>query len=447
MRPYVPLATILFALSLGACASGGSGRSIAQLEEAQRTRPVSFEVNRALGIRYYKAGRYDEARLALERASGLEPNDGTTALYLGLTSEETGDLATAKRAYSTYLAVGRISRVRSQLESRLAALTRREIAAEAKRVVQEERALAATPGTPATVAVLPLRFSGSDSSLRPLERGLAELLTTDLARSSRLTVLERARVQAVLDELALQQSGQTDSTSNVRAGRLLRAGRLVQGSILQVDSAQLRVDAAVVDVPTAQVHGVAQGADQLEQLFALEKRLALDLFDQLGVTLTVAERNAIEERPTRSLAAFLAFSRGLAAEDEGRYDDASRFYRDAARIDPGFGAAAARSREASSVLTGARQGTRAVERGFERGQERASEIRENGSNGRGSAVADAARAAADDVNPSSAGSATAPGKSGERGPPQKDPASAATKSDKPGKSGRVTIVITRPPKQ
>jgi hypothetical protein len=251
----------------------------------------------------------------------------------------------------------------------------------------------------------------------------------------------------VLDELALQQSGQTDSTSNVRAGRLLRAGRLVQGSILQVDSAQLRVDAAVVDVPTAQVHGVAQGADQLEQLFALEKRLALDLFGQLGVTLTVAERNAIEERPTRSLAAFLAFSRGLAAEDEGRYDDASRFYRDAARIDPGFGAAAARSREASSVLTGARQGTRAVERGFERGQERASEIRENGSNGRGSAVADAARAAADDVNPSSAGSATAPGKSGERGPPQKDPASAATKSDKPGKSGRVTIVITRPPKQ
>ena len=443
MRSYVSFATILFALSLGACASSASGRAIARLEEAQRTEPSSFAVNRALGVGYYKAGRYAEARLALETAARLEPKDGTTALYLGLASEELGDLAAAKRAYATYLSVGRISRVRMQLQSRLAALTRRELAVEAKRVVQQEQTLASSPGSPTTVAVLPLRFSGSDSSLRPLGRGLAELLTLDLARSSQLTVLERARIQAVLDELALQQAGQTDPATNVRAGRLLRAGRLVQGSILQLDGSQLRVDAAVVDVPTTEIRGVAQGADRLEQLFALEKRIALDLFDELGVTLTVAERNAIEQRPTRSLAAFLAYSRGLVAEDEGRYDDASRFYRDAARIDPGFGAASERNRQARSMLTGTRQTTRAIELGLER----SAEMRQNESNGRGDAVADAARAAADDVNPSSAGSATAPGKSGEHRPPQKDPASAANKSDRPGKSGRVRNEITRPRRQ
>ena len=443
MRSRGSFAIILFALSLGACASGASGRSIAHLEEAQRAEPGSFAVNRELGVSYYKAGRHAEARLALETAARLDPQDGTTALYLGLSAEELGDLAAAKRAYSTYLAVGRISRVRMQLQSRLAALTRRELAADAKRAVEQEQTLASDAGSPTTVAVMPLRFSGSDSSLRPLERGLAELLTADLARSSQLTVLERARIQAVLDELALQQSGQTDSATNVRAGRLLRAGRLVQGSILQLDSSQLRVDAAVVDVPTTEVRGVAQGADQLEELFALEKRIALDLFDRLGVTLTVAERNAVEQRPTRSLAAFLAYSRGLAAEDDGRYDDASRFYRDAARIDPGFGAASERDRQARSLLTATRQSTRAIELGLERG----GEMRQNGSNGRGNAVSDAARAAADDVNPSSAGSATAPGRSGERGPPEKDPASAATKTDKPGKSGRVTIVITRPGRQ
>ena len=440
MRSHVSLVTIVFALSLGACASAGAGRSVARLEAAQRAEPASFAANRALGIAYYKAGRYADARLALETAAGLQPGDGTTALYLGLAAEETGDLAAAKRAYSTYLSVGRVSRVRMQLQSRLAALTRRELAAEAKRVVAEEQALAATPGSPTTVAVMPLRFSGSDSSLRPLERGLAELLTTDLARSSQLTVLERARIQAVLDELELQQSGRTDSATNVRAGRLLRAGRLVQGSILQLDASQLRVDAAVVDVPTTEVRGVAQGADQLEQLFALEKRIALELFDQLGVTLTVAERNAVEQRPTRSLAAFLAYSRGLAAEDEGRFDDASRFYRDASRIDPGFGAASERNREARSLLTAAQQSTRAIELGLER----SGEMPQTGSHGRGNGVADAARAAADDLNPSSAGSATAPGKSGEHGPPEKDAASAATRTDKPGKSGRVTIVITRP---
>jgi len=444
MRPYASFATILFAISLGACASGASGRSIARLEEMQRAEPGSFAVNRSLGIGYYKAGRFADARLALETASRLAPEDGTTALYLGLTAEELGDVGAAKRAYSTYLAVGRTSRVRLQLQSRLAALARRELAAEAKRAVQQEQTLAAVPGSPTTVAVLPLRFSGSDSTLRPLERGLAELLTTDLARSSQLTVLERARIQAVLDELALQQSGQTDSATNVRAGRLLQAGRLVEGSILQLDASQLRVDAAVVDVPTTQVRGVAQGAEPLEQLFALEKRIALDLFDQLGVTLTVAERNAIEQRPTRSLAAFLAYSRGLAAEDEGRYDDASRFYRDATRIDPDFGAALQKNRDARALVIGARLSPQAIEGGFGASTEATAA---SGSRGRGSEVSDAAHAAADDLNPSAAGAATAPGRSGEHGPPQKDPASAATNTDKPGKRyGRVTMVIARPGK-
>ena len=446
MRSYAPFATILFALSLGACASGTSGRSLARLEQEQLAEPGSFAVNRALGVGYYKAGRYPEARMALETASRLDPKDGTTALYLGLTAEELGDVASAKRAYSTYLSVGRTSSVRRQLQSRLAALTRRELAAEARRAVQQEREIAATAGAPTTIAVLPLRFSGSDSSLRPLERGMAELLITDLARSAQLTVLERARIQAVLDELSLQSSGATDSGTNVRAGRLLRAGRLVQGSILQLDESQLRVDAAVVDVPTTQVRGVAQGADRMEQLFALEKRLALDLFDQLGVTLTVAERNAIEQRPTRSLAAFLAYSRGLSAEDEGRYDDASRFYRDAARIDPGFDAALQKNRDVRSLSVGSRQSAHAIELGLEGTTEAVG----TGARGRGRDVSDAVHAAADDINPSTAGSATAPGRSGEHGPPEKDHVSSATKSDKPGKSngksGRVTIVITRPGK-
>ena len=296
----------------------------------------------------------------------------------------------------------------------MAALTRRQLTDDARQAIQQERTLGAVPGPPTTVAVLPLRFSGSDSSLRPLERGFAELLTTDLSRSSKLTVVERARIQTLLDELALQQSGRTDASTNVRAGRLLRAGRVVQGSIFQVGESQLRVDAAVLDVPTTEVRGTARGEDEIDRLFDLEKRIALGLFDQLGVTLTVAERNAIEQRPTRSLAAFLAYSRGLTAEDDGRFEDASRFYRDAIRIDPGFGAALQRSRDAI-LITGVRR---------PRG--------------------DAARSAADDLDPSSADAATAPGRSGEHRPPQKDAASAATDSDKPGRSGRMKVSIKGP---
>jgi len=436
MRPRISIGTLLLALTLTACAS----TSIATLERQRQAAPASLSANRALGVAYYRAGRYADARSALEDAARLDPKDGTTALYLGLTAEELGDLPAARRAYSSYIDVGRTSRVRLQLQSRLAALARRELEAEARSAVQRESSLGAVAGPPTTVAVMPLRFTGADSSLRPLERGVAELLTTDLARSSKLTVVERSRIQALLDELARQRGGQTDEATNVRAGKLLRAGRLVQGSILQIGGSQLRLDAAVVDVPTTQISGAAASTDAVDRLFDLEKRVALDLFRELGVTLTVAERNAIEQRPTKSLAAFLAYSRGLVSEDQGRYDEAGRFFRDAIRIDPGFGPAMQKNREARSVVSGAAVSPRSLEAGLRGTSEGAAA----GTRGNGAEAVASAREAAGDLNPSAAGAATAPGRGGEHGPPQRDPVSAATNTDAPGKSGHVTVVITRP---
>jgi TolB-like protein len=436
---------LLLALGLNGCASSRTfdPRTLPRLEHERDIHPASLEANRALGIAYYRAGRAAEARSALERAARIDSTDGVTALYLGLAAEQLGDLAAARRAYSTYVAVGRTRRVRRRLEARLAALTRRELAEEARHAVERERELGDVGGSPTTIAVLPMRFDGADSALRPLERGFTELLTTDLARASRLTVVERGRVRALLAELALQRSGVTDSVTSVRAGRLLRAGRVVQGALHQLDEHRLRVDAAVVDVPTAQVEGAAQGSADLDALFDLEKRIALDLFEQLGVTLTVAERNAVEQRPTRSLAAFLAYSRGLAAEDDGRFDDAERFFRDATRIDPGFGAARARSAESARLRTDADAPPSSLERAF-RGSDEASAAR---TNGRGRDVADAVHAAADELNPSAAAASTAPGRARGHGPPAKDDASAATDSDKPGRSGRARMRGPRPKPQ
>ena len=64
------------------------------------------------------------------------------------------------------------------------------------------------------VAVMPFQFTGADTSLKPIERGFAELVTTDLSHVSRLTVLERERIQGLLDEISLQQ---TRASSPARA--------------------------------------------------------------------------------------------------------------------------------------------------------------------------------------------------------------------------------------
>ena len=452
MRPIQSISIVLV-VGLTACATGGmtSAESVTRLEQQQKASPLSAPVNRSLGIVYYKAARYPAARSALETAARLDPRDGTTSLYLGLTDEALDDLAGAKAAYSSYIQFGRTSRVRSQLQARLAALTRKEIVADAKVAVRQESTLSTQPGNPRTVAVLPLRFSGADTSLKPLERGFADLLTTDLARSSQLTLVERSRLQALLSELKLQQSGATDASTNVRAGKLVRAGSLVQGAILQVGASDLRVDEAIVDVPTSQVRGSAQATDQLDQVFNLEKKLALDLFTQLGVTLTVAERQQIEQRPTRSMQAFLAYSRGLTAEDEGRYDDASRFFKEAVRIDPGFSAAQSKSQEAAAASAGAAVSVASVEvslKGTSEGavvsaaQQGASAPASTGTAG----LAGTAQSTAGGLVGSTAGAATGSASTGGSvsQPAGKDPVSEAIGSDKPAIKATVNINLTRP---
>lgn len=438
--------------STAGCASSGQlgGDGLARLEKSRESRPNDPAIARSLGIAYYKAAKYPEARSNLETAVRLDPRDGAAALYLGLTAEQTNDVAGAKSAYQTYVRYGKTSKVRKQLEARLAAITRQELQLAAKAAVAQEQQLATQQGSITTVAVMPLRFVGPDTSLQPLERGLAELITTDLSRTDQLIVVERARIQALLNEIALQKSGATDSTSNVRAGKLIQAGRIVNGQILQ-STERLRVDAAIVNTTTSLVSGGATNENTLEELFAIEKAIVLQLFDSLGVTLTAAQRKEFDDRPTRSLPAFLAFSRGLQFEDLGRYDDAARSYQDAFRLDPSFFQAQVKGADASAAAQGVGLtaaniesnivGTAEANIAQKSAQGQAPQSQGNSGSG--------ASNMADGVNPSAAGGATSSaGGSGSSGgssnTPNKDPVGAATGAESTAKTATVRIVVKVP---
>src|SRR5690242_7407575 len=439
-RPMMKIITTmgLFAFALGAagCATVGAAASgpeaIARLERERSSHPQSEPVLRSLGIAYYKSGKLPEARTALDQARKLDPHDGTAALYLGLTAEAQNDIATARTAYGPYIEYGRTSRVRHALEARLASLQRKQLEETAKAEVRDEQRLAQIAGTPNVVAVLPLVFSGADTSLKPLERGLAELLTTDLARSSRLTVVERLRLQAVLDEIKLQTSGATDSASNVRAGKILQAGRLVQGAILQ-QGPDLRVAGATIDNRA------------LDELLTLEKNIVLGLFQQMGVTLTTAERNAIEQRPTRSLAAFVAYSRGLLLEDEGQFEAADGFYQQAVRLDPSFAAAQSKSQETRRLIAGNQLNARSIESNLAGSAE--GRLVDQATLGIVATGGDGGTAlgVAGDLNPTIAGAAATNASGALTGPPLRDPAASGTGIENPGqKTARIEIVVKRP---
>lgn len=354
-------------VALAGCAGGGTLRvgditpeSIPALEQARDRNPADATALARLGVAYFKADRFADARQALDSAVVRDPRNGLAAIYLGMATEATGDFPAARAAYQHYIDIARSGDLRETARRRLELVGRHELEFQARQALAQESELAQLPPEANTVAVMPFAYSGTDPQIQPLTRGFAQLVVTDLAKSRQIRVLERERMQAIVDELHLADSGRADPQVALRSGRLLRAARVVQGSLAPQGSA-LRVDAAVVDVSTAGVAASAGASDALARLFDLEKQLVYSIFNNLGIQLSDQERAAVEQRPTQNLQAFLAFSRGLEAEDRGDYEGARTAFDEAAGLDPSFRAAAQGSSDAQDLSSAAQQTTAQVE--------------------------------------------------------------------------------------
>jgi TolB-like protein len=213
----------------------------------------------------------------------------------------------------------------------------------ARRAIAREASIDVAVIPANTVSVVPLTVVTRDTTYASLGHGLAALLMIDLSRSAQLTIVERLKLDAVLRELQLGQSGRVDTLTAPKVGRLIGARRIVVGTINLDPRGAMRIDSHVANAATGTIGSSVTGSATLNQVLDAEQQLAFRLLEALGVTLAPAERRAIEQRPTRSLAAFLAFSRGARAEASGHFPVAKAHYAEAVRLDPGFAAAAERS--------------------------------------------------------------------------------------------------------
>lgn len=351
-------------------ASAQSAEAIARLEAARNAEPSSVAALRSLGVAYFKVERFAEASEVLAEALKLDATDDVVSLYAGLSGERASDYTAARAGYNAYLNVKRpwyafrAKRTAKQVRNRLIAMAHDESIALAKAAVAAEAELSSTPGALRTIAVPPMKYSGPDAeNLAPLERGLAELVITDLGKSSQLTIVERDRMQALAHEIQLGASGAVDDASAVRAGRLIQAGRLVNGNIIQ-GGQQLTLSSSIVSVATSERSQPAQVTDAMDNFFDMQKTLVFRIFDQLGVTLTPEERVAVGIKQTNNFDAFMMYSRGLVASDAGRFEEAARFFNQANVADPSFSSAASQASIAQAAFAGSQVSAGTLEASF-----------------------------------------------------------------------------------
>jgi tetratricopeptide (TPR) repeat protein len=333
-RFLVPLWVVGLA---GACAPRPAPISPAELSDLQ-ARTAREPNNGPLLLRYAAAlraaDRCDDAVPVARRGMNLDPKSALGPLVVGSCLEVGERYDDAVATYRAYLAVNPDGRGAGAVRARELLALRAGATSAARQAVAREAELSQQPADPQTLAVLPLRVVG-DSTYEPLSRGLAQMLTSDLALLQRFRLVERMRLGALLDEMNLGQTGRVDPATAARVGHLIRAGRMVQGLANIPADGPVRLEASVVQ-GTGEVTSPAATQGRLRDLLRLEKDIVVGLADRLGYRLSDAERTAILENGTQNLTAFLAYSRGLEAEDRGDYGQAARYYQAAVQADPGF---------------------------------------------------------------------------------------------------------------
>jgi tetratricopeptide (TPR) repeat protein len=329
-----------------------SAGDVPTLRAQLQSRPDDATLQTRLGIALFKAGQNEDAIATLGPVVQAVDASAAAYLYLGLANEELENWAAARAAYAGFIDTGREDPLSDQVAGRLQLVVRRELQEQARATVAQEAQISQQPPTVRSVAVFPFRLTAANEELEPLEVALADMMITDLGMSGALTVLERTQIQSLLDEMALNEAGFTDAAVGTRAGRMLRSEHVVQGALTPIGQ-QISFDASVINSQRGSAAGNVAQQQQIEALFDMEKAIVFEVFAILGVELTPAEREAINENRAENLLAFLAYGRGLQALDRGDFAAAAQFFTQAVQLDPGFDAARTQSQQAGQLSSAA----------------------------------------------------------------------------------------------
>ena len=159
------------------------------------------------------------------------------------------------------------------------------------------------------------------------------MITTDLAQVKSLHVLERVRVQYLLAEMQLGQTGIVEEKTAPRAGRLLGAENLIVGSL---EPGSLAARASVASTTTEDVIGTFYVAAEPEEFFILQKEIVYNILQVLPVTFTPEEEKHFSRYHTKNLQAVLYLGHGLDVLDAGQWKEAKMLFMKAIEEDPEF---------------------------------------------------------------------------------------------------------------
>lgn len=305
--------------------------AIAIYKEYLAENPDATEARSRLGFAYLKSGRLDQAIDEFTTVLKTEPGEPYSIFYLGLAHLNKGQYGETIKVWQTYRNM-KAPIVEKEIKRLLTLVVIADSQHLAKTAIREEEKLKTVKLDAGTVAVCYYKDLSPDKSMRAFQKGLAAMVLTDMAKIKSLKVVERLRLQALLEEMNLGKMGIVDDDTAPKVGRLVGAENLIVGNLTW----GINAATSVASTHEAAVKGTAMCSEKREDFFKLPCCVVREAANILGVSLSPGEMNDICIPHTQNYNAFIYFGDGLDAFDAGKWEEAKNLFEKALMEDPQF---------------------------------------------------------------------------------------------------------------
>lgn len=188
-----------------------------------------------------------------------------------------------------------------------------------------------------TLAIMDFRNSSIYDPERyaPLAKGFPSMMINYLNGATDLKVIERQRIQWLLNELKLQRKTDVvDQSTAVKMGNLLGATAVLFGNYSVIDDDRMRLSGRLVKVETSEILLAEKVTGEPDEFFSMVQELSRNLTRAINVKIEETELETGSE--TQLLDAQLAYARGLDEMEDGNYQAARKQFKQALDHDPNY---------------------------------------------------------------------------------------------------------------
>ncbi len=188
-------------------------------------------------------------------------------------------------------------------------------------------------GADSRISIIDFAVHSDNTRLKYVGKGLSEMIAVELRKSPGITLVEREKRSALLEEMEFSVSDLADADTQAKIGKLLSADHLLYGEIVDMGDSIL-ITPRLVEVETGNVAWSGMLTEKIDRYEYIAAYFSKSILDYLNVKVVESTNRKLEEKSEKNADVVIAFSNAIDHYDKKETEEAKLELEKAKAIDP-----------------------------------------------------------------------------------------------------------------